>query len=270
MQNPYLINGKSEGCLTPLDRGLSYGDGVFRTIPVRQGVPASWQRHYRKLADDCNVLGITCPGEALLLSDIERLFSSQADAVAKIMITRGEGARGYAVPHAAQPTRIVMSSPFPAYPEAFISDGVQLHLCRLRLASQPRLAGIKHLNRLENVLARMEWSDSTIADGVLLDQAGHVIECTMSNIFIRRGQRLITPDLRECGVAGVTRDRILELSPRLGLESTIAAFDYEELLFSDEMVICNSLIGAWQVRQLAGHRWNAGTLAQDLQELLKE
>lgn len=270
MQIPYLINGKPEGCLTPLDRGFAYGDGVFRTLPVRNGSALSWQRHYRKLREDCNALGIVCPSAETLQADLALLFTDQGDGVAKIVVTRGESMRGYAVPPLAQPNRVVQRADLPTYPAAYQSEGVALHLCRVRLAAQPRLAGIKHLNRLENVLARMEWRDPAIADGLLLDTAGYVIEGTMSNIFVRHGSQLTTPDLRECGVAGVTRERILESAPQLGLACTVASFDLDHLLGAEEVVICNSLIGVWQVRQLDEQRWPGGDLAEKLRNLLTE
>lgn len=270
MQNQYLINGKYEGCLTPFDRGFAYGDGVFRTLPVKNGTAVAWDRHYLKLRDDCNAIGIVCPSEDILLADIALLFEDKSDGVIKIVITRGESARGYAVPALAQPNRALLRSDLPSYPVKNFTEGVHLHLCRLRLAAQPLLAGVKHLNRLENVLARMEWHNPAITDGLLLDQSGNVIECTMSNIFMRHGNRLSTPDLGQCGVSGVTRERILEIAPALGFECTITTFNLDTLLGADEVVICNSLIGVWQVRLLDEHRWQAGTLAKQLHNLLSE
>lgn len=268
MQNDFLINGGFEECLTPLDRGFAYGDGVFRTIRVSEAIPVDWDRHYRKLHGDCAALGIDCPVPDLFLADIERLCNQDADVVIKIVVTRGESARGYAFPLSVQPNRILIKSVLPAYPPQYFSEGVRLHLCQLRLALQPRLAGIKHLNRLENVLARSEWSDPHIADGLLLDMAGNVIECTMSNLFVRTGNRLATPDLSQCGVAGVTREHILESAPQLGCQATVGTFGLNELLQADEVIICNSLYGVWQVRHLGDKTWSAGTLAEQLRAML--
>ena len=266
----FLINGRSELTLSPFDRGFAYGDGVFRTLAVRGGIPDTWLLHHKKLVEDCNVLGIVCPSAEMLLADIERLFAPEEEAVAKIIITRGEGARGYAVPALAQPTRVVIKSPSPDYPESNFSAGVRLHLCHLQLSHQPQFAGIKHLNRLENVMARMEWVDSTIADGLLLDEKGHVIECTMSNLFARFGKTLFTPDLSLCGVAGITRQRILEAAPRLGLLTKITHFSLNKLMQADEVIICNSLYGAWQVRELNGQQWQLQALAGQLRNILQE
>lgn len=270
MHIQYLVNGKPDGCLTPFDRGFAYGDGVFRTMQLLQGRAISWQQHYRKLRDDCNTLGIVCPAEDILLSDIAHLCSDNSDCVIKIVVTRGESTRGYAVPPLAQPLRIVSRSVFPSYPSQNVTQGVSLFLCRLRLSSQPLLAGIKHLNRLENVLARMEWNDPEFADGLLRDQADNVIECTMSNLFVQHGNRLITPDLGQCGVAGITRDRIMEVATNIGYEVSIENFKLDALLAADEVVICNSLIGVWQVRQLEERRWPVGSTAKKLRPLLME
>lgn len=270
MQNFFLINGKPETAVSPYDRGFSYGDGVFRTLPVRDGQAEQWERHYAKLKDDCRSLGIGCPSENDLLSDLAELFADHGSGVIKIVVTRGEGARGYAIAAGMMPTRVVLRSPWTEYPASHRNEGVNLHLCNLRLAPQPRLAGIKHLNRLENVLARTEWNSPDIAEGLLLDHEGYVIEGTMSNLFLRTGSVLRTPDLKRCGVAGVTRDRILALAPELGLRSEVADITLEELKSADEVVICNSLIGVWQVRSLGEHRWLGSGLAQQLQQWLDQ
>ncbi len=263
----YLINGRRENGLNPFDRGFAYGDGVFRTLPVYFGMPHCWERHYRRLQADCNTLGIVCPSEELLRGDIAKL-AQEGDGVIKIIVTRGESERGYAVPPLSQPTRVVSMTAVPSYPETHFAEGVSLHLCTLRLSRQPRLAGVKHLNRLENVLARMEWVDSHVADGLLMDEDGNVIECTMSNLFMRAGDALITPDLTRCGVAGVTRERILEIAAELGYAVAIRHVRLSELMDADEVIICNSLFGAWQVRQLASHAWPLGALASRLREKL--
>lgn len=266
----YLINGESDLALSPLDRGLAYGDGVFRTLRMSQGIPVDWALHYDKLRHDCGALGIICPSQELLLADIERLFTPDEEAVVKIIVTRGAGPRGYAIPQTAAPTRIVLRESFPNYPHAYFEQGVSLHLCELRLAHQPQLAGIKHLNRLENVLARTEWSDNSAADGVLLDTNGAVIECTMSNLFARFGRSLVTPALDKCGVAGITRQRILDNATNLGYVPEVRELSLEELMQADEIVICNSLYGAWQVRSFNGRDWPLQGLAAEIRIMLQE
>jgi 4-amino-4-deoxychorismate lyase len=262
----YLINGSFDQTISVFDRGFSYGDGVFRTMKIRNGLPVSWPFHYQKLVADCAVIGIVCPSAELLMGDLQKLFekelfSEDLTQVAKIIITRGEGERGYAPPVITVPTRVVIKSGLPHYAESNFEKGVQLHVCDLKLAAQPKLAGIKHLNRLENVLARMEWREDAIFDGLLLDQAGNVIECTMSNVFARFGSELLTPDLSLCGVSGITRQRILGLGGVLGLNAGVKSLTLAQVLQADEIIICNSLFGAFQVTQINNKIWPQQDLA---------
>lgn len=253
-----LINGVASESIAANDRGLQYGDGVFRTLRVAGGTALHWQRHYAKLAHDCAALDIRCPEPDLLASELARLADRQTDGVAKIIVTRGEGARGYAVTPAAPATRILSMHPVPDYPSAWAGQGVKVHLCRLRLSIQPRLAGVKHLNRLENVLARGEWNDPAIAEGLLLDSADNVIEGVMSNLFISEGETLVTPDLRHCGVAGVQRERILERAAAQGVTCRVEPISLERLLRADEAMLVNSIIELWAIREIEGRHWLPG------------
>lgn len=265
-----LVNGLPGEHIRVFDRGLTYGDGVFRTLLIRKGRPLCWPRHYEKLFLDCAALGIVCPEEARLTEETGRLIETMPDCVLKIIVTRGESVRGYAVPERAEPTRILTASPIPQYPAAHDSEGVRMHLCATRLAIQPKLAGIKHLNRLENVLARQEWSDPGIAEGLLLDMDGNAIEGTMSNLFMRQGNTLYTPDLGRCGVAGVQRDRIIESAGKLGMAVKVDTLPLDRILGAEEVVLCNSVIGIWQVREMANKTWRAGNLAARLRMLLND
>ena len=268
-----LINGSFDLTISALDRGFTYGDGVFRTMKIKDGQPISWPFHYQKLVADCAAIGIVCPSAELLMSDIQLLFPiSEFDdgqvQVVKVIITRGEGERGYAPPAVTIPSRVLIKSAMPSYADTHYTQGVRLHLCDTRLALQPKLAGIKHLNRLENILARMEWRDESVFDGLMLDQHGNVIECTMSNIFARVGKMLYTPDLSQCGVAGIPRQRILGLEAILGLTAHVAILSLPELLSADEVIICNSLYGVFQVTAIGDHTWEQQTLAFTLRNIL--
>ena len=264
------VNGQWTENIHALDRGVMYGDGVFRTMLVRGGRPLRWRRHLLKLQTDCAALGIACPAEAILTDDVTELAEIEPDCVLKIVVTRGVGRRGYAVSADAAPTRILVTSPIPSYPGHYYSTGVKVHLCSLRLANQPRLAGIKHLNRLENVLARREWNDPEISEGLLLDVAGNVIEGTMTNLFMVRESALWTPDLSQCGVAGVQRERIIEAAEKLGMSVRIESLPLTQLLEADEVLLCNSVLGIWQVKELAGKAWGLGTRVGMLRQCLQD
>ena len=199
-----LVNGHPSDRVDALDRGLAYGDGVFRTLRTAAGMPLWWRDHYAKLASDCAALALDCPDEGVLRDEVCRVAGEGA-AVAKIILTRGAGVRGYTPPPVQTPTRIVMGLPLPAHAHPEAVDGITARGCTLRLAQQPRLAGIKHLNRLENVLARAEWDDPTILEGILCDTDGMLVGGVMSNLLWVAQGILHTPDLSASGVAGVAR-----------------------------------------------------------------
>jgi 4-amino-4-deoxychorismate lyase len=261
-----FINGIPTTFIPAHDRGLLYGDGVFRTFVRENGVTRCWQRHFSKLAADCAALGITCPEQALLEDEVACL---PPDCVGKIIVTRGSGARGYAATPGAAQTRIVSASPLPSYPEHYRSSGVKARLCDLRLGHAPRLAGIKHLNRLENVLARMEWDDPEIAEGVLLDESGYVVEGVMSNLFAWREGVLVTPDLSLCGVAGVQRERILGFAGQAGIPVAVRPLVLAEFMASEVIMMSNSVMGLWQILEFNGKVWPVSRLVGQLRGLLE-
>jgi 4-amino-4-deoxychorismate lyase len=263
-----IINGLLDNSLNANDRSLLYGDGVFRTLLVQQGKPLHWTQHYNKLQHDCVSLGITCPTMQTLQDELAQLTFSCAEGVAKIIITRGSGSRGYKPDINAVASRILSLSSIPKYPEDYRSNGIKLHLCTMRLAHQPRLAGIKHLNRLENVLAAAEWNDPAIPEGLMLDQNNLVIEGTRSNLFMLRNGILSTPDLSRCGVAGLQRDRVMELAAKHGLACTITDITMTDLQAADEIFIVNSVIGLWPIRELSGYHCKQFAVSLQIQEWL--
>lgn len=246
-----LVNGNPAKTIDATDRGLSYGDGVFRTLRIQHGSPFCWKRHFAKLHHDCLALQIPCPDEDILLHEIAQLAVA-GDGVAKIVVTRGSGARGYAPSLRPSPTRVVGFHPAPVYDNTFYTDGITPHLCALKLSRQPRLAGIKHLNRLENVLAAAECQAVGAAEGLLEDAEGLVISGTRSNLFVLVDGKLATPDLSACGVAGVQRDRVIAWAEQNGVPCTVARLRLDDLLQADEIFLVNSIFGLWPVARLQG------------------
>lgn len=265
-----LVNGAATEAVAASDRGFAYGDGVFRTFPVRGGRASAWRLQYLKLAEDCNALDLPCPPEAVLAEEVARASAAQEDSVVKIIVTRGGGERGYEPPRVLHPMRVVMAGPGARHPVDLARNGVQICVCRTRAAIQPRLAGIKHLNRLENVLARAEWSDPAVAEGLMLDMDGNVIGGTMTNLFIADASGLATPDLSNCGVAGVTRGRILAAASRNDVSCRIEALSLDRVLAARELVLVNSVIGAWPVRAVAGRSLAPGPEATRIRSWLAQ
>ncbi|PIY97693.1 MAG: aminodeoxychorismate lyase [Hydrogenophilales bacterium CG_4_10_14_0_8_um_filter_62_70] len=245
-----LINGSPEASVSPLDRSLAFGDGVFRTLRMVAGQPVWWPDHLAKLENDCRRLGLAAPGRADWEQDLAWLGVRRPDAVLKLMVTRGPGPRGYRLPDMPFPTRIAIATRLPDFPDPVAETGARLRVCDLRLGHQPRLAGIKHLNRLENVLARMEWDDPAIDEGLLLDTEGSVISGVMSNLFVRHGGVWQTPAIDQCGVAGVTRGRLLRR-----LDAKEAKIGLDAVLTADTVMLSNSLIRLRWVRSLGERRW---------------
>ena len=245
-----LINGEATARLDARDRGLHYGDGVFTTLRVRDGEAALWSQHAARLTSGCRHLNIALPDVQQLQAEAQRVCAETARGVLKIIITRGVGGRGYAPPRDSAPTRIVTLYPWPDFPEKNWSEGVVVRVNAMRLARNPALAGLKHLNRLEQVLARAEWDDPAIAEGLMLDEDNYVIEATAANLFIVRGGDVLTPALQQCGVAGVMRAEIIMLAKSIGLRMIEGVLSLDDVHHADELFLTNSVIGVWPVREL--------------------
>lgn len=263
-----LINGQTSDTLPVSDRGLHYGDGLFETVAVRNDACEFWDRHMLRLRQGCERLRIPVPDESLLAGEAAQLAQGSSRAVLKILITRGSGGRGYRVPDTASPTRILRLTEWPDYPVANAESGVCVRLCTQRLGSNPALAGLKHLNRLEQVLARMEWDDPTIDEGVMQDQSGNVIEGTFTNVFMVKQGKLFTPRLDQCGVAGVMRGVVMDLAHSAGIDCEEHPLPLDELLAADEVFLTNSLIGIWPVREFERWRKSPGPMTRTLQSAL--
>ena len=256
-----LVDGLPANTVPADDRGFAYGDGVVRTLAMRRGRAQWWPQQYAKLAADCGALHITPPSESDLLRDLQTIAELLPDCVLRITVTRGSGGRGYAIPENPQSRRVVSANPLPEYPAHWPEQGISVRICELRLAAQPRLAGIKHLNRLENVLARAEWTDSAIAEGLLLDEPGNVIEGTRCNVFIVEDGALVTPDLARCGVSGVTRDLVIAAAGSNSLHCHIEPINRQRLEAATEIFLVNSLVGVWPVAALEQRRWSGFKVA---------
>ena len=262
------VDGLPADALSLKDRGLAYGDGLFETIAVRGGQPLLLDRHLTRLADGCARLAIAADIERVR-HELQSYAAAMGEGVLKLILTRGDGLRGYAPDPSAQGRRILQGNPPAAYPAAHAEQGVRLFPCSTRLSRQPLLAGLKHLNRLEQVIARAEWRDSEHAEGLMLDQAGRVIEGVFSNLFLVRDGVLITADLKRCGVAGVMRAEILFQAESLGIPVQITDIPLEQLPRADEVFVCNSVYGVWPVRACAALSWPVGPLTRKLQTIAR-
>ena len=266
----FLVNGEIRDHINITDRGLQYGDGLFETIAVFNDHPRLWERHWQRLSSGCRRLGIEGIDPRELWIEAERVCSDIKKGVLKVIITRGPSDRGYGSSPASKPTRIMVTYPWPSYPDKYWEYGVSVRMCSTRMGRNPVLAGMKHLNRLEQVMARREWDDPEIVEGLMLDDSDYVISGTMSNLFIVNDKQLITPVLTDCGVKGIMRGVILDLSADLGIHFEEASLRLLHLQQASEVFLCNALIGIWPVRCIDQQNYSIGAITSLLSKRLNE
>ncbi len=268
MSRRVFINGRAGDAINVNDRGLQYGDGLFETIAIVHGKLRRLVLHLDRLETGCARLGIRCPPRELLISELTSFAGYESHAVLKLILTRGVSDRGYRPREGVEPTRIVSLHDWPNHPAHWRETGVAVRWCTATLAEQPLLAGIKHLNRLEQVLARREWSDPDIAEGLLCDTHGHVIGGTMTNIFLVHDNELSTPRLDSCGVAGTVRAAVLSLANEIGMHPFEKELTPNDVASAHEVFLTNALVGIWPVNRIDGRDVPAGPLACRFQDLL--
>lgn len=266
-----LLNGQPATAISLQDRGLAYGDGLFETILVRNGIPLLLDQHLIRLQRGCSVLGLE-PDLLALQQELATALAQPAarNSVLKITLTREASGRGYR-PMTSACNRLLTLHAVPDYRARVPEQGIAMFVCQQRLARQPVLAGIKHLNRLEQVLASREWPDDNFLEGLMLDTEGCVIEGTRTNVFAVIGGQLMTPMLDTCGVQGVMRDWLLHRFGDLAGESN---FTLGQLRAATEIFICSSVIGVWPVVRLQHgaerHRYSIGPRTMQAQAWLQE
>lgn len=267
-----LVNGQAAGAgISTLDRGLQYGDGLFETIACRRGVARFLAWHLERLALGCERLRI--PVQLSDIRDEVRMLAREVDsAIIKVMLTRGSAtARGYAPTGSEKPTRITFRQAWPSEDPAARQDGVRVRIAALRLGENPALAGLKHLNRLEQVLARMEsmgTAGESVAESLLFSSSGRLVSGCMSNVFIVRDSRVQTPRIDVCGVSGVMRRVILSEAARAGIAAEECLLDAADLNGAQEIFLTNARIGIWPVRALESRAVPPGPVTRRLQQHL--
>jgi 4-amino-4-deoxychorismate lyase len=265
------INGIATEHLSIMDRGLHYGDGLFETIACRRGALQFWDEHITRMRKGADTLDIAFPGEEKYFQDIRNLLHQSPDenCVIKLLLTRGQGDRGYRHPRSQKPTRAVIINHWPQYPVELVNYGINVCLCKHQVSTNPALAGIKHLNRLDNVLARNEW-DNEFHEGFMFDTNGYLVEGTMSNIFCIKEGVLFTPRLDQCGVNGVIRNQVLSIAKEKDFEIHIKNVTIDNIYSMDEIFITNSIIGIWPVSSVGEIKYPLGDMTHSLESELRK
>ena len=260
-----IVNGVAVAAAAPAiavaDRGLNYGDGLFETMLLSEGRIRFLDAHLARLVLGCRRLSIAPPGADVLRHDITSVCASQREGVVKVVVTRGNGGRGYRPDPASMTTRIVSLHEVPE-----TTTQIRARWCETRLSRNPALAGIKHLNRLEQVLAQQEWSDGSIAEGLMLDHEGELVCATAANVFVVQAGELRTPDLRYCGVRGIMREVVLRRATQLGISVHEEPLWPHHLESADEIFVTNAVRGVRSVVSLDGWTWREGSVTQAIRK----
>jgi len=260
-----LVNGETQYHLPIQDRGLQYGDGLFETMAVAGSKVRFLDEHFERMEWGCARLGLVAPGRDVLRSEIASLSGDAANAVIKLIVTRGASKRGYRPDPMAEPTRILTLHPWPDYPQRCY-EGIDARICETRSGINPALAGVKHLNRLEQVLATREWSGEHVREGIMRDVYGRVVGGTMSNIFVCCSGELVTPQITDCGVRGVMRGVVIELARRRGIVVSERGVELEDMLQGDEIFFTNTLIGIWPAVRIDNEKFAVGPMTRALMQ----
>ncbi len=249
----YWINGERSDYLPVNDRSVQFGDGCFTTAKIEQGQAALLPLHIQRLQKGVERLYLPQPDWQQLENHIKQIASTTEQGVLKVIISRGTGGRGYSAEGFTQPNQILSLSP---YPDNYLKQrqkGFSLVLSPIPMGINPYLAGIKHLNRLEQVLIKSFIEKSNADEALVLDTDGLLVECGTANIFWRKGKDVYTPDLRGCGIEGVMRERIIALLSESDYDFSCVNCYPETLADADEVIVCNSLMPVIPVREIQVH-----------------
>lgn len=272
-----LVNELETSAIDIADRGLAYGDGLFETLRVCDGKIPLLAYHQERLKRGIRALRLGDPDVlagrferyvSLALKDLTKSAHLKG-ALIKIMLTRGQGGRGYTPPVEPEVNFITQVFESPVFSESNYLDGISLYQCQHRLSSQPALAGIKHLNRLDQVLASQELEISGYAEGLMLDQLDNVIEGTKSNLLIFNGQQVTTPSLKLAGVAGTLRQYLLDNASNIGITLSEAEVSVDQLKSADGLAVINGVFGLWPIKEFAGKSYAANKICGMIQSHLK-
>ncbi|TNI76072.1 aminodeoxychorismate lyase [Aeromonas media] len=265
---PLLINGIPTEAVSARDRGLAYGDGHFTTMLVKQGQVIWWPAHLARLQHACARLGFAELPWDTLAAEVAQLAAGQTQAVAKIVLTRGSGGRGYDGAGCDTPTRIVSLAPYPAHYLGWQQNGIAALICQQQLGDAPMLAGLKTLGRLEQVLLKSELAARGGVEGIVLNSRGFLVEGVSANLFWRRGKTVFTPDLSRAGIDGIMRKRVIMMLKQMGIELRVVEAPLESLWQAEEVWLTNTLMGIVPVTSIGDVHYPSPVLIRRLQERL--
>jgi 4-amino-4-deoxychorismate lyase len=256
----FWINGVPGRLIDITDRGLAYGDGLFETIAIRDAAPRFLDLHMDRLHAGAARLGIPAPERGWLQAQLAAAAAGIDEGIMKLTLTRGPGPRGYAPPAHPHPT--VAWSTEPRRMQRWTP--IRVRWCETIAGRNPLTAGLKTLCRLEQVLARAEWRDESIAEGLMCDEQGWLTGGTASNVFVVTGGCLQTPEVTSAGISGVMRRVVLEQARASGVSVSEVSMTRQQLMEAEEVFLSNALTGIRPVCQLGERYWNPGPVTRSL------
>ncbi|CNJ85269.1 4-amino-4-deoxychorismate lyase [Yersinia aldovae] len=264
----FWINGVEQSLISVSDRSVQFGDGCFTTARIYNGQIVWLDQHIQRLQRATERLLMPPVNWVVLRTEMLNAAQQTESAVLKVIISRGSGGRGYSGTACQHPTRIIYLSDYPAHYHRWREIGVSLALSPIPLARSPLLAGVKHLNRLEQVLIRTHLEQTTAEEALVLDTNGMLVECCAANLFWRKGERVYTPDLSQSGVDGIMRQRIMTFLAAQGTPVNIVSQPLETLADADEVMVCNALMPLLPVNRADQWAYSSRRLFESLSLVL--
>lgn len=244
----FLINGCQQDMLAASDRATQFGDGCFTTARIIDGKVSLLAAHLQRLQDTCQKLLISFEKWPELQREMEMLAAAHTRGVLKVIISRGSGGRGYSGANCHSASRILSVSAWPAHYDCWREQGITLALSPVRLGRNPMLAGLKHLNRLEQVLIRSHLEQTDADEALVLDSEGWVTECCAANVFWRKDDVVYTPRMDQAGVNGIMRQFCMRMLAQSPFQIVEVYAREEDVMQADEMIVCNALMPVVPVR----------------------
>jgi len=266
----FFINGHKQDYLPANDRAIQFGDGCFTTARIVSGEVCFLAAHLQRLQSACEKLLIPFEQWAELQREMREMALGNEQGVLKVIISRGSGGRGYSGASCHQPTRILSVSDYPAHYDTWRREGITLELSPVRLGRNTMLAGIKHLNRLEQVLIRTHLEQAAAEEALVLDSEGFITECCAANLLWRKGNEVLTPKVDQAGVNGIMRQYCMQQLAHAGFRVVEINAGEEALLAADEVVICNALMPVVPVRSYGERCWSSRELYSFLAPLCEQ
>ena len=265
----FLVNGEWSSVISIADRSFQYGDGCFTTMLTQKDRIVHWIAHMERMNSCLDVLHIPRPDWEQVEEWLEQVNTGEDKGGLKLLITRGEGGRGYSPSQVGKPNIVISRFEFPLHYHNWVQVGIELGVCQTPLGHNPLLAGHKHNNRLEQVLLKSEMERQAKVDGIAFDIDGYVIETTMANIFWFTDNTLYTPLLDRAGVNGVIRRKILEWALKENITVHTDRFRLDALLCAEEIFICNSILGVAPVHTIESNSYKIGMFTRHIQEMFQ-